>query len=1086
MGRLSKRRGAISVFLLLIFMVSYVFMGLLVDAARYRMAQAYVESALDNASNSLLSSYNQLVFDLYGLFTMDVSAEDEDKLEEQIKEKYEKYLSEALGIAKVDAKKYSTKIAELIFSEEKGPVLDASGLYDFDIRELNAGTEITLADTANVNNQIVEYMKFRAPVQLIGEVDGFVKKLNEILTIKDAIEIAVEKNNISEKHENPPGEQSLADQAAGILKDVREFEKKMYNYSVGPTDALPAAGTTVTKSGITKPYYMYTYITNFDTEFKNAHTTYENALKSAEENYLADITSALGSLKGNISKDKAPEITLSGSYKKDDKEYTKNFTEVNTWIISDDELKALAGEVKSAAGARTTGSDFYNSFLRECNDSESARGNAIENAKAAYKGSVYNAKYSLINYVLWTEDNADTLYLEAAALKARTEHTFQLYENYVNEMEGKLKKAESGEHYDIYESQYVPTIQLAKANGGALLKNLDILISSESYLKNIAPDGKQRLSGWLEDKIDGIIGNAELPKYTGAMLASQVHDNYAECVPLNELYLQSFPSKSLYEDTQRALCVIFSHTMDTTEEISKKDDKTEEAKKIAEEDISETGKSELKKPEGLSAVDNELVRKHPDWTNVNYSYTPSSSSGMEVELETGKIKEGFMTKVLNLGKSMVEGLGNLLEAGRDNLYMDAYILSTFPNYKAWKDWDGGKNESDLKCLNAPYEGGGISYNASYAEVEYIITGKAGTDKEGFGENSVESMRFRLFGTRMLFNTLSILLDGSKMLQAQSMCVWAGPFAPLVTFVLLAAWAALESSLDVMVLMGDAPFETTDSTEGIPIYKRGSDWYISTEGLVKNVAEGAVNALASKITDEATEMIGGLEAKANEMIYDAYTSTKTTVDGIYDEIHVKEAQDVVAWGKELTDNLKKTGAIDSGSINTLEQSLKSAGDAFQEIETVKSSIDTGLMNAKEQAVVAVSRTSKKAVECVKNSVNSLSSTAKEGIKKNVAKILPSGKEYEKPGSSVRMTYNDYLFFYLFIMNSTEKIQRVQSLIQVNMRVGGHEDFSMEYSPVSIWSDLECGMRYLFLSNGIVPDSMKRDGRLRFKVISAQSY
>ena len=40
--KLSKNRGVISVFLLVIFVVTYVAMGMLVDAARYRMSRTYM------------------------------------------------------------------------------------------------------------------------------------------------------------------------------------------------------------------------------------------------------------------------------------------------------------------------------------------------------------------------------------------------------------------------------------------------------------------------------------------------------------------------------------------------------------------------------------------------------------------------------------------------------------------------------------------------------------------------------------------------------------------------------------------------------------------------------------------------------------------------------------------------------------------------------------------------------------------------------------------------------------------------------------------------------------------------------------
>ena len=154
-------------------------MGLLVDAGRYRMAQTYMESALDNASSSVLSNYNKLVFDLYGLFSVDTKLEDGQTLEDAIYEKYNHYLQETLNI--VDASEYETMLAGLIqnatsedaknaeslkefvgvLAKEKDKIsMSTASLYDFKTTELKAGTSITLADPANVENQIIEYMKF--------------------------------------------------------------------------------------------------------------------------------------------------------------------------------------------------------------------------------------------------------------------------------------------------------------------------------------------------------------------------------------------------------------------------------------------------------------------------------------------------------------------------------------------------------------------------------------------------------------------------------------------------------------------------------------------------------------------------------------------------------------------------------------------------------------------------------------------------------------------------------------------------------------------------------------------------------------
>ena len=87
----------------------------------------------------------------------------------------------------------------------------------------------------------------------------------------------------------------------------------------------------------------------------------------------------------------------------------------------------------------------------------------------------------------------------------------------------------------------------------------------------------------------------------------------------------------------------------------------------------------------------------------------------------------------------------------------------------------------------------------------------------------------------------------------------------------------------------------------------------------------------------------------------------------------------------------------------------------------------------------------------------------------------------------MGYKDYLSFFLFIMNQDVKVQRIQSVIQANINVKEEGNpILLEQSPVSVWADLETTMKYMFMSNSVVPESWKRDGRMRVKVISAQSY
>ena len=126
---------------------------------------------------------------------------------------------------------------------------------------------------------------------------------------------------------------------------------------------------------------------------------------------------------------------------------------------------------------------------------------------------------------------------------------------------------------------------------------------------------------------------------------------------------------------------------------------------------------------------------------------------------------------------------------------------------------------------------------------------------------------------------------------------------------------------------------------------------------------------------------------------------------------------------------------------------------------------------------------KAESTMKTQVGNLSDKVKESIKGKI----PVG-EVANTGHSTGITlnYEDYLRIFLLMMNQQTKVERIQSLIQANMIQGGNESFRMEDSAVAVWADMECEIRYLFMTNAILPEGVKRQGRMRFMVHSALSY
>ena len=1194
MGYLSKRRGAISIFLLIVFMITYVFMGLLVDAGRYRMAQTYMESALDNASSSVLSNYNQLLFDLYGLFSVDTKLEEGQSLEDAIYEKYNHYLKETLNI--VDASEYETMLTGLIqnatsedaknaeslqdfvavLTKEKDKIsMSTASLYDFQTTELKAGTSITLADPANVESQIIEYMKFRAPVALTKDMEGFLRKMQAIVEMKDRIAMAIKKEQIKDKYESKNnGNVPLSTQAADLLNDINSYAGTLYHYTVTPHkeygELQSYAAPTSTTVYSSNPQYIKDYIKTFDTALDSAETAYNEAVRSENQRHASKLKSLLTTLQNkmieeaenlakeaeekaddetdaeNTQEEESPlvELSLSNSYTKKDSNNENSclFTEI-VFPTTLEQLEDLSTEVFGKVSGETD--SWCTSYVRNYRSEISKHDDNLTAAETTYKTSLANAKTELTNKINNMEDNAQNLYETARNLVSRIQTTVTRYESYAAEL-----KAEQGDGSDANKvSVYATEIELAEANMGELLKNLDLLANSRAYLDDLGygikdTSGTRKcLSDDLINLAEAIVGNWEVnPGKNNSGTKTpledlcQGNDRYKDASAAVSLYKEGYSAatipllstsaevvKNLLPEIQNHMCVLYSHVsyfhaghyrkdpdVIVGEEVKAKTVKSGDDQKKAEEKAKskEEVKETLTTEEGKTLVlDSAKVKENPEMLKVAYSYTEENAEEFSAEVSVdGEVTADTLINILNVGQNLIAKLGDLLEEARDNLYVDAYVMSMFPNYKDhYKGYDKAKGTS---ILSEDRE----KYLASYAEVEFIVTGAGANgstvvaDKvfaegaDGFGNMSVWSMRTRLFGTRMLFNSISMLTDSAKLQQASVLSAWAGPFAPLVSAVLVICWIVAETVLDVMILMGDVELEGYAKEGKLPIFKQSGDWLFSLNGVAESLIGLAVDELSKNILEKATQLVDTAEQKANVMIYKAYSNANSVLDnaGAAVDMAVTAGQeDLTKWSSELAANITKAvnddGTVSGtvqGQLNSMTGQLSTISGELSNVAAEKdaliSSAKTVTEDAKEQAVLAVSRMSDTVMQKTKEYVNHASQGAKEFVGKNIQKVVPIGTVANSSNASVEMGYTDYLYFFLFIMNQETKVKRIQAVIQANLQVGGQESFQLENAPVAVWADLECSMKYMFLSDSIVPEGMKKNGRLRLKVISAQSY
>ena len=174
MGFFYENKGVISIFLIIIMLPLLTSAVLLVDGTRYQSAKTMAQEAGDLAAYSTIANYNMDLKDEFGLFAMadqDVTAE------------FRKYLTETLGYSVDEAESYSQKVQDLISSSVFGggsyKDADFFNMYNFKVENATATPLYPLSDPAVLQNQIVEYSKYRG-VETILERFEILSKFDKV------------------------------------------------------------------------------------------------------------------------------------------------------------------------------------------------------------------------------------------------------------------------------------------------------------------------------------------------------------------------------------------------------------------------------------------------------------------------------------------------------------------------------------------------------------------------------------------------------------------------------------------------------------------------------------------------------------------------------------------------------------------------------------------------------------------------------------------------------------------------------------------------------------------------------------------
>ncbi|HHV96512.1 MAG TPA: hypothetical protein GXX37_08600 [Clostridiaceae bacterium] len=107
--------------------------------------------------------------------------------------------------------------------------------------------------------------------------------------------------------------------------------------------------------------------------------------------------------------------------------------------------------------------------------------------------------------------------------------------------------------------------------------------------------------------------------------------------------------------------------------------------------------------------------------------------------------------------------------------------------------------------------------------------------------------------------------------------------------------------------------------------------------------------------------------------------------------------------------------------------------------------------------------------------------------NDLKLLMDGKAVPLlKKSQIEFTYEDYLLFLLMLEDREKKLDRIEDLIELNMRKN-KKDFKMGNTHSAIRVEAEISMKYFFVTKNFMPAILKTpDGRHRIKVVLYEEY
>ena len=924
-----KTKGSISLFLALIMLPMMTVAGLIVDGARISAAKASLSGAGDLAMNAALSEYDQILYDVYGIFAVSENME-------ELQNNVSRYFANSIDNTGIlnDSDSYTREFINSIFSSFSGDEMEFNNIVDLkaDRFTLQGVESSAIGNPKVLERQIVDYMKYRGPINIgkglltklgcIGETSKQTKaieaKVNydqKLDTVQDACKKAYEAINEyndliggNSKFASNEYLNQLSQDIDSAKKDVADMVKYLVAYNSSELNVPPLINERPSSLDSLRVIILKDQWAIFKVDSatrKEVESYYE---KSKAANRELD---TMAYIEGKLAERGIKVVPVeNGDYGID---FGINYDEkmLKLEITQSTDLGKEIGYVKIYKELPNVKSSFtyalmYGMYAEKLPDEMKVPDKKTEAytelamflgeggswAELWGENATEKGRSAASKLYAWDKDiSAITGALEKAdtALAAVLQNVDELDEartNWANKVdnlsEGDVKTSMQGEYENAAKDINKDAINSLRALVDTYKKHFD---SVKSVVEGIklhdkpicredygSVDYKDEFSSSIGKNDFTELGQIESQatqimnsKYTGQSVSSVAPGSAKKVTEEEQFYAY--------------LCRVCASANAKKNKTSK--DSAESLKK----NLISAGNSGANStqstaglpadiPGTISASVDESVRKAIDQLCSDEGGKENKSTFHAENVDSGSDKEAAKNNKIS---ELLKLLGQVAEAGRDKLYLQEYMTEMFSCYT-----DTLKKDGDGKLVAKAMNGKDMTNNPYFgAEAEYILWGNDSVTK------NLQSTRAMIFGIRFALNAVYAFTSTDTtvpaLTAATAIAGWTGFGVPIVKTVILLAWAMAESFVDVKALC--------DEGKAVALYKTTNTWALGYGGLKDKIKKNAANLIenvANTAVDDIFDKLENAAVDATGKLVDFGTDTtesyiRKTLDGVYESV-----------------------------------------------------------------------------------------------------------------------------------------------------------------------------------------------------------